>query len=770
MKKVGIITYHHYYNYGTALQAYALQRAIDNIDGYHAELIDYRLVEEQKLSTLQMVWLRIRRMPTYIVEWDRVRALKKYGNELVKKHPAFDCFFRDEFVTGGKVYSDYKDLYKDAPVYEIMVTGSDQTWSPLVGFFPAMFLEFGSPKALRISYAASIGVSKLTKEEANYLNTHLQPYEAISCRERLGTEILQSTVKGKTVTNVLDPTLLLTREDWNKIAVCPKIKGDYILCYFIGHKPYYREIAQQLSKDMGLPLVFIPVSWQDLGKGNTLVPDAGPKEFLGLIRDARLVLTDSFHGTIFSINYRKSFYSFTKIEGGKSASDNSRLYDILSKLHLEDRLYDTSGKIKFSDVDYTEAEVLLENERKHSLDYLHEALKDKRICAHTECTGCMACESVCTHAAIKIKKDLMGFMYPVKDQQLCVNCGLCERVCPNNTLPLFSKAKEAYVATAVDYEERRSSTSGGLASVMARYIISKGGVVYGCTSQDASHVRHIRIDKEEDVALLKGSKYVQSDMRGVMASVKEDLQKGLQVLFVGTPCQVAGLKTMLRKPYDNLIAIDFVCHGVPSQQLLTDIVGNDNGTINGKKVDFRFRDENDKSRYGVKITDENGQCEHQETYPYSRYISGFLGGIFYRESCYQCHYAKSERVSDVTLGDYWDRENQFNDISQRKDGLSMMLLNTPQGKAFVESLKQNTRMQEVDVKTLIARNSQLKAPMERHELYNDFLSEYSVSGYNENAAKVLDKEINRVEKARAINKVAGCVKGVITTLGLRKRI
>ena len=768
MKKVGIITYHHHYNYGTALQAYALQKAIDNIEGYQAELIDYRLVEEQKLSKLQMIWLRIRRMPTYFIEWKRVRALKKYGGELVKKHPAFDRFFRDDFVTGGKIYSDFKELSKDSPVYDIMVTGSDQTWSPMIGFHPAMFLEFGSPKALRISYAASLGVSKLNKEEANYLNIHLQPYEAISCREILGAKLLQSTVKGKTVTNVLDPTLLLTPEDWNKIAESPQIKGEYILCYFIGHKTYYREIAQQLSKDMGLPLFFIPVSWQDLGNGYTLVPDAGPKEFLGLIQDARLILTDSFHGTIFSINYRKSFYSFTKIEGGKSASDNSRLYDILSKLHLEDRLYDKPSEIKFSDVDYSEAEALLENERKHSLDYLHEALKDKRICVHTECTGCMACESACTHAAVKINKDLMGFMYPVKDQLLCVNCGLCEKVCPNHTLPQFSKAKEAYVATAVDNDERLSSTSGGLASLMARYVIRKGGVVYGCTSQDASHVRHIRIDKDDDVALLKGSKYVQSDMRGIMASVKEDLQKGLQVLFVGTPCLVAGLRTMLRKPYDNLIAVDFVCHGVPSQQLLTDIVGKEKGPINGKKIDFRFRDEDGKSHYGIKITDENGQCEHKETYPKSRYISGFLGGMYYRESCYQCHYAKGERVSDITLGDYWDKECQFNGVSHGKDCLSMMLLNTPQGAAFVESLKQNIRMQKVSVDALVARNSQLKVPMKRHKLYNVFLSEYSVSGYNENAAKVIDKEINRVEKAIAINKVAIRFKGIVTFLRLKK--
>ena len=770
MKKVGIITYHHYYNYGTVLQAYALQKAIDTIDGYKAEIIDYRAAEEKKLSKWQLILLRIRRIPVYFLEWERVKKTKLYESVFTAKNPRFDDFFKNDLVQSEQTFYSYFDLKQVNCDYDILVTGSDQTWSPKIGFYPAFFLEFGPNKALRMAYAPSIGVSQLSDDDAKYLNVHLQPFEAISCRERLGTEILNKVVKGKKVQNVLDPTFLLTKDDWNTIATKPAIKGDYILCYFIGHKTYYRDIAQHLSKDLGWPLYFIPVSWQDMGKGYNLEPEAGPKEFLGLIRDARLVLTDSFHGTAFSINYRKSFYTFTKVEGGKSGLDNSRLYDILSKLHLEDRLYDTAGSTKFTDVDYAEAEKILEEERQQSLAFLRDALIDKRICIHEECTGCMACESVCAHQAIKIEKDAMGFQYPKKAMEECVGCGLCEKSCPNNITPVYHKPLSSYVASAVSSEEQQTSTSGGLASVIARHVINKGGVVYGCTAVDASHIRHIRVSTLKEVDLLKGSKYVQSDMTGIMRSLKEDLNHGLKVLFIGTPCQVAGLLTSLRKPYDNLFTVDFVCHGVPSQQLLKDIVGHYYPLLEDKplKINFRYKDEKGKSHYGIKLINQDGDTVYQDDYPNNHYITGFLGGMYYRDSCYQCHYAKGERVSDITLGDYWDREKNYSEIPHGKDGLSMMLINTPKGESVRTTILEMARMLPVETDYLISRSGQLRKPMPRNKSYFSFKTEYISSGYSKETEEFVDLEIERVKKTIKINKIAECVKKVKKNLWRRK--
>lgn len=759
MKKVGIITYHHYYNYGSALQAYALQKAIEGIDkSYKAEIIDYRAQDDYQRSRIQMLMLRLRRLPTYIKEWNRVKTLQKYGHVLKLKEPAFDKFFDSQFVTNGKAFHSFSDLNKESLCYDIMVTGSDQTWSPQIGFKPAMFLEFGPSNALRIAYAPSIGVSKLSKDQKDYLNLHLQSFESISCRERLGTELLNECVKGKEIVNVLDPTLLLTKDDWNNIAIKPKIEGDYILCYFIGHKEYYRRIAEQLSEDLHLPLYYIPASWQELGKNNILISEAGPREFLGLIRNARLVLTDSFHGTAFSINYRKSFYSFTKIEGGKGASDNSRLYDILSKFHLEDRLYDKAGHIQFSDIDYTVANEHINAERELSLSFLKQALKDNRICSHEDCTGCMACEAVCQHNAIKIEKDSMGFLFPKKDLDCCVSCGLCNNRCPNNTPPVFQAPMESLVATAISDEERNTSTSGGLASVFSRYFIKEGGVVYGCTAVDAKGIHHIRVDIEENVELLKGSKYVQSNMHGVITSIKNDLESGRNVLFIGTPCQVAGLKSFLRKPYESLFTIDFVCHGVPSQQLLNDIISHEypDYRIDDLKIDFRFKDKKGDSKYGIKLSDINGVCKFKETYPDSRYIAGFLGGMFYRESCYQCHYTNSERVSDITLGDFWDKDKDYMEVGN--NGLSMLLVNSAKGKFLLNTIYDRIRVKKANIDELVSRNAQLRHPIKRHHDYNSIKICYLNGGYNDIVNCALDKEIDDIHRTLRKIKLANVLK------------
>lgn len=779
MKKVGIITYHHYYNYGTVLQAYALQKAIESLGDYDSEIIDYRAQNEKKLSLMQLVTLRLRRIGVYIKERKRVYRLKKYGSVFLEKKPFFDDFFKDALKVSNQTYNSYDELKTAKLYYDIYVTGSDQTWSPKIGLHPAMFLRFAPVSARKIAYAPSIGVTSLKKAESDQINYYLQQYDAVSCRESIGQHVLSNCVKNKDIVNVLDPTFLLTSEDWNKLAISPDIKTPYILCYFIGDRPYYREIAKQLSDSLGIPLFYVPVSWRDVGEGNNLLPQTGPREFLGLIRNARLVLTDSFHGTAFSINYRKSFYSFTKIEGGKSASDNSRLYDILSKIGLENRLYDSPGHIDFSDVDYSSTTFKLEELRNQSIAFLQQALVDRRICPANECTDCTACMSVCTHNAIRVKSDLMGFFYPQKDMTKCVSCGLCEKVCHNIHQPELHSPVNSYVATAIRDNESLSSTSGGLASVLSRRIISQGGVVYGCTAQQATHVRHIRVDRESDVSLLKGSKYLLSDMRGIMPQIKTDLKNGLKVLFIGTPCQVAGVKTFLRGDYKNLLTVDFVCHGVPSQQLFNDIVSKEYPMLVKKPLSaqFRVKDEDGKSRYGVRILDSDGREKYSEYYPSSRYIAGFLGGVYYRDNCYKCHYARPERVSDITLGDFWDRDGNYAaKMGFAAKGFSMVMVNTEAGAAAFASIEEMIVSRPIDTDELVRRNGQLSHPMKAHVARNGFAMVYVNDGYGEKAASYLDAEILRIKKSvgrtRIINRIKRFpgVKGMVKFIKRNIRI
>lgn len=375
MKQVGIITYHHYYNYGTVLQAYALQKAVETISGKTCEIIDFRVSEEKRLSKSQLVALRFRRLFVYIKEFKRVWRLKHYGNVLTAKFPAFDKFFADDLIVGDKVYHKFVELKENPPMCEVYVTGSDQTFSPKIGLNPAMFLAFAPEGAKKVAYAPSVGVSTLTEDEKKTISNYLSSYSELSCREARGVELLKECAPDKDVQLVVDPTLLLDAADWNQIAEKPTIQGKYILCYFIGHRKYYRDYARKLSEQTGYPLYFIPVSWMDLEKQNNMLSTAGPKEFLGLVRDATIVLTDSFHGTIFSINYRKDFYSFLKIKGGSAALDNSRISGILERLGLKDRLLDENSKVNFSYVDYSFAEQRLTEERESSKAFLRNALQ-----------------------------------------------------------------------------------------------------------------------------------------------------------------------------------------------------------------------------------------------------------------------------------------------------------------------------------------------------------------------------------------------------------
>ena len=374
MKKVGIITYHHYYNYGTVLQAYALQKAIELAGDYSSEIIDYRAAEEKKLTKSQLLGIRIKRIAIYLKEWRRIWRLKRYGSILSEKNTKFDEFFNNELKVCSDVYYSYSDLRNNAPLYDVYVTGSDQTWSPKIGLIPAMFLQFAPKGNKRVAYAPSIGVSNLTGEEKTRMDSWIQGYSSVSCREKGGVALLQSFLKNQKVQLVVDPTLLLTQKNWDEIAINPKIEKPYILCYFIGHRSYYREYARHLSIQQNMPLFFIPVSWVDLINDNDFVKDAGPKEFLGLIKNASLVLTDSFHGTIFSINYHKDFYSFLKVEGGSKAMDNSRITDILTRFNLSDRLIDEGISLAYSPVDYTLVSPLIEKELAESWAYLKESL------------------------------------------------------------------------------------------------------------------------------------------------------------------------------------------------------------------------------------------------------------------------------------------------------------------------------------------------------------------------------------------------------------
>lgn len=372
IKKLGIITYFYFCNYGTMLQGFATQLLFDKFEDIDAELIDYRFGTKISPRKLDILLIRLKRIWVYIKEFRRVYYTGRYSSFKAKRNVYFDQFVVKYLKLSPKRYMYENELKASVPQYDIYVTGSDQTWSPKIGFSPALFLNFAPKDSVKAAYAPSLGVSSLSNEASAYIGKELDKYDYVSCRESLGSQILEK-ITGRSVEVVLDPTLMIHSDEWMQYAKETSIQGKYILCYFLGDRDYYRNYVAQLSKQTGLPVYYIPVNWKDFKKSSNFLWEVGPSEFLSLIANAEYVCTDSFHGTIFSVNFHKEVRVFVKHAGNVSGGDNSRLFDILNRLGIEKQLiteYKSGVDIVDSHIDYSYVDKMLATERKKSMKYI----------------------------------------------------------------------------------------------------------------------------------------------------------------------------------------------------------------------------------------------------------------------------------------------------------------------------------------------------------------------------------------------------------------
>ena len=302
-----------------------------------------------------------------------------------------------------------------------------------------------------------------------------------------------------------------------------------------------------------------------------------------------------------------------------------------------------------------------------------------------KCCGCTACVNVCPKNCISMSADREGFLYPLVDFVKCIDCGLCERVCPvlrpvkNETEPLV------YAAVNNDESVRLQSSSGGIFTLLAESVLDRGGIVFGACFDQNWNVVHDYTETKEGLAKFRGSKYVQSHVGNCFIQVKTFLDSGREVLFSGTPCQVAGLKNYLRKPYSNLFTVDLVCHGVPSPEVWRRYLQEAVCRVYGIKkknvinlgeyisdISFRAKDKGWK-KYNIKIIFRNGKVEMM---PFSEnpYMNVFLSDLSLRPSCYACPTKLHRAQSDITLADFWGVNEIKPDIDDDK-GCGLVLIN-----------------------------------------------------------------------------------------------
>lgn len=328
-------------------------------------------------------------------------------------------------------------------------------------------------------------------------------------------------------------------------------------------------------------------------------------------------------------------------------------------------------------------------------------IKDKQMCS-----GCHACMAVCPKRCITMRRDEEGFLYPEVNKEQCISCGLCEKVCQALN-PMKSKSlPTAYAAYNKNEEQRMRSSSGGVFTLIAEYIIDKGGAVFGAAFDEDFNVHHICVTKKEDLRFIRGSKYLQSTVGSAYIDAKRLLDAGKYVLFTGTPCQTDGLLHFLRKQYDKLFTQDIICHGVPSpmvwQEYLRYQTSAFGGDLDRKSLPtFRRKDEGWK-RYSVSLRFAR-DTEYRNTLDKDLFMKAFLNNLCLRPSCYSCHSKTLNRNSDITLADFWGIDGIMPEMDDDK-GTSLVFVNSAKGRKLFDALRDKMKCREVDIRDAVKCN------------------------------------------------------------------
>lgn len=368
--KIAILTWLHNGNYGSVLQAYALQRILRD-QGYETENVDYAPSTKQKVINL----IVNRNSPKLFLEkWDSYLAKKATGasNEIERKNRKFDMFCK-EYINLTERYYSPNQIRKIIGKYDAYICGSDQIWSPVL-LNPVYYLDFLNLSDKKISYACSFGVAEVDKKKQNKISNYLKRFDAISVREAAGKEIVKSLI-GKDVPVMPDPTLLLSKDRWNSVAKSVNCGSKYVFCYFLTWNKEYWEYANEVSSELDCEIVIVPSVKETYNVKARVIKDAGPEEWIGLVKNAAYIITDSFHGTVFSLIFNKQFTILKRFSDDNPKSQNSRIHTLLNRYDINSRL-GVKADI-FSQIDYEKINNSIEQDRIYALNWIKEKLGEE---------------------------------------------------------------------------------------------------------------------------------------------------------------------------------------------------------------------------------------------------------------------------------------------------------------------------------------------------------------------------------------------------------
>lgn len=386
--KIGILTlYYKNYNYGGLLQAYALQRILQRYDADCEQICIDIQFERTDSKEKKSICYRIRKFPWRVLKIIKRLNVVKYviKMHMAERERAFHSF-EMQIPHSQKVYN--KENYRElADQYDVIVVGSDQVWGNWISddVFRIYTAEGGFGNSKIVSYAASISSQKISDMHKEMLQRNLGDFSYISVREETAKKQLEALLPAKKIDAVCDPVLLLTRDDWDQIAKVPDIRGKYIVCYFLGQTKWHRDLARMIADQKRIPIVYFPyiksqkVNFQELIWGDIRNYDANPAEFIGLIKNAEMVITDSFHAMVFSVIYHKEFYILLRNSIRSKNSMNDRIFDFVKQFGLEKSLI--KEKMQTGDIlepnsifNYPKVEQQMLEQRTKAMNYIEDML------------------------------------------------------------------------------------------------------------------------------------------------------------------------------------------------------------------------------------------------------------------------------------------------------------------------------------------------------------------------------------------------------------
>jgi len=722
--KAGILTLNSAHNFGASLQAYALQKTLENL-GFETKIINYRYKKidnvynpyRRSKKGLLNIWFYLSRI--------KLHTLDKYK---ITKYYNYETFFKEYFnlTPPYKTLNQLMDVEWD---YDFYLCGSDQIWSAHItrGLQPPYFLDFLPEDSKKIAYAASLGTDTINEYDIPLFKQYLFNIDNISIREQSSIKSLKECTD-KTLDVTIDPTLLLEKEDYDELKIDPSFKDkDYIFVYVIDRNEELYKIAEKISQEENLPVVLSSPYIKPekiFKKQMDPVWDMGPREFLGVLANAKYVVTNSFHGNIFSIIYQKPFIS------APHQVTSARVLQFLEKINLKQVLFTDSnefGNIKDVKIDYSDVERRLNDLKEESINFLKKSMvKDGKVKPNyfenkleLTCYGCYACKEICPNGAISMVEDFEGFVYPQIDEEICNNCDLCKKTC------IFSKAElkntdmhSVYAAYSLNKEVREFSSSGGIFLPLAQEFIEKGGYVVGVAYDENMEARYMITETMEECKKFSGSKYVRSNIEGILPEIKKLLDDSKKVLFTGIPCHVAGLKGYIGNR-DNLFTAEILCHSNPSPKVFRKYIQYLEEKFKSKVIDFKFKNKSKGWKSpSVEIIFENGKTIIENA-KYNNYTRAFQMGLTARPCCYNCEFVKENRAGDITIADFWGIEKIEEDWADDR-GTSLIIVNNDKGQNLLDRIVDQLKIIPKTMEEAFIKNHKRPVIMrrERNEFFD----------------------------------------------------